>query len=99
MVDNIISASIMKDTHMKESTKLGNGLGRTARGTVFLMDYLLPLAVIGAYRLMPAKTRGNLFGGPSASLSAMTTLRLQRHGGWDIIRIAMSNHPERPKLP
>lgn len=82
---------------MKESTRAGNGLGHIARATVFVMDYLLPLTAMRAYRLIPA--RGALFGGPSASLAAMTSLKQQRHGGWELIRIAASNHPDRPSLP
>lgn len=81
---------------MQPSTKLGNGLGHSARTTVYLMDYVLPLTVIKAYRMIPARLRGKLFGGPSMSFAALQTLKLQRHSGWTIIRLAMSNHPDRP---
>jgi hypothetical protein len=78
----------------RESTRLGNTLGHAARAVVIVMDYALPLAVIGTYRMIPADARGRLFGGPSASLTAMRLLRAQRGGGWEIIRIAMTNHPD-----
>lgn len=84
---------------MKSSTRLGNGLGHSARAVTYTMDYALPLAVIRTYRVIPARTRGKLFGGPSASLAAMLALKAQRGGGWAIIRLAASNHPDRPSLP
>jgi hypothetical protein len=63
------------------------------------MDYALPLAAISAYRLIPDGVRGRAFGGPSASLSAVSVLRSARGGGWQVIKLAASNHPPRPQLP
>ena len=74
-------------------------MGTAMRGAAVLFDYALPLAAISAYRLIPDKQRGDLFGGPSASLAAIAQLRAAGSGGWEIIRIAASNHPPRPHLP
>ena len=84
---------------MRKSTRLGNALGTVMRTAAFTFDYALPLAAISAYRLIPDDRRGRLFGGPSASLAAVASLRRQGGGGWEIIRIAASNHPPRPHLP
>lgn len=83
----------------RTSTTLGNALGGAMRTAAYVFDYALPLTAITAYRLIPAGARGRLFGGPSASLSAVSMLRQAGGGGWVIIRAAASNHPKRPPLP
>ena len=86
-------------TSKKESTALGNVLGTAMRTSAYLFDYALPLIAVTTYRLIPDGTRGDLFGGPSASLAVVGKLRLAGGGGWSLIRAAASNHPKRPKLP
>jgi hypothetical protein len=81
---------------VKESTRAGNALGSMMRAAAFTLDYALPLAAVSAYRLIPASTRGRLFGGPSASLAAVAEIRVLGGAGWQVIRAAASNHPDRP---
>lgn len=89
---------IDRNSQARPSTPLGNALGRAMVSAAYVLDYAVPLAAIKAYRLIPARARTRLFGGPSASGSAITQLRAHRTGGWAIIRtIALSNHPPRPK--
>ena len=83
----------------KPSTRAGNALGSAMRSAAWLFDYALPLAAVTAYRLIPDRRRGALFGGPSASLAAIGHLRAAGSGGWQVIRAAASNHPPRPPLP
>ena len=83
----------------KPSTRAGNALGTAMRAAAHTFDYVLPLAAISAYRLVPDRTRGVMFGGPSASLDTVRALRQAKGGGWALIRLAASNHPTRPKLP
>ena len=83
----------------KPSTPAGNALGSAMRAAARVFDYALPLAAITAYRLIPDRRRGQLCGGPSASLAAVARLRAAGGGGWEIIRAAASNHPPRPTLP
>lgn len=84
---------------MTPSTRLGNALGTAMRAAAFAFDYALPLAAVSAYRLIPDERRRRLFGGPSASLTAVAMIRRARGGGWQAIRAAASNHPDRPQLP
>lgn len=86
-------------TRTKESTALGNALGNAMRAAAYVFDYALPLSAITTYRLIPDSVRGSLFGGPSASLAAVSALRQAGGSGWVIIRAAASNHPKRPPLP
>ena len=81
------------------STRIGNLMGTAMRSAAYAFDYALPLTAITAYRLIPDSLRGYLFGGVSASLSAVGMLRTQGGGGWQIIQMAASNHPPRPPLP
>lgn len=81
----------------QDSTRLGNILGMTVRGSAWLMDYAVPLTLVSAYRLIPAGMRGRLFGGPSTSLDAVRGLRAGL--GWEAVRAAVSNHPPRPTPP
>jgi hypothetical protein len=83
----------------RSSTRLGNALGGAMRGAAFVFDYALPLVAVSAYRLIPDARRGQLFGGPSASLDVVRTVRQAGGGGWAAIRAAASNHPPRPPLP
>ncbi len=83
----------------RESTRLGNMLGSAMRVAAWTFDYALPLGAMSAYRLISDERRGRMFGGPSASLAAVSSLRRQGGGGWEITRIAASNHPPRPTLP
>jgi hypothetical protein len=83
----------------RPSTRAGDALGSAMRGAAWVFDYALPLAAVSAYRLIPDERRGKMFGGPSASLAAVAQLRRAGGGGWQIIRIAASNHPDRPRLP
>jgi hypothetical protein len=80
---------------VKPSTRLGNALGTAMRSSAWVFDYALPLAAISAYLLIPDEHRGRMFGGPSAGRAARALLRSQRSGGWEIIRNAASNHPDR----
>jgi hypothetical protein len=80
---------------VRQSTKLGNILGTAMRGSAHALDYMLPLAAISAYRLIPDQVRGRLFGGPSTSLFAVRMIR-EGQPGWYVIRMAASNHPPRP---
>lgn len=89
-----------KHSRPRPSTPLGDKLGTAMRGAALVMDCALPIAAITAYRLIPGDARGALFGGPSASGTALATIRAQRGGGWQLIsQIAMSNHPPRPPMP
>jgi hypothetical protein len=81
------------------STRFGNMFGAAMRAAAFTFDYALPLVAITSYRLIPDSTRGKLFGGPSASLGAILDLHTAKGGGWQIIKMAASNHPPRPHLP
>ena len=83
----------------RASTRIGNVMGDTMRASAYLFDYAMPLMAVTIYRLIPDHTRGTLFGGPSASLNAIQQMREQVGGGWAIIKIAASNHPDRPPLP
>lgn len=84
---------------MKQSTRLGDALGGAMRASAYLFDYAVPLIAITTYRLIPDRTRGSMFGGPSASLATVGKLRIAGGGGWSLIRMAASNHPDRPHLP
>ena len=88
----------MSNMH-QPSTRLGNTLGTAMRAAALAFDYALPLAAVTAYRLIPDAVRGRAFGGPSASLAAVAALHRARGGGWEIIRAAASNHPDRPHMP
>lgn len=83
----------------RESTRTGNALGSAMRSAAYIFDYMLPLTAVSAYRLIPDARRQQLFGGPSASLGTIRALRAARGGGWQLIRLAASNHPPRPPLP
>ena len=83
----------------RPSTRLGNSLGTAMRAAAWTFDYALPLAAVTAYRLIPDDTRGRMFGGPSVSLAIVGEIREEGGAGWQIIRLAASNHPPRPTLP
>lgn len=81
------------------STRLGHLMCGAMKAAAFTFDYALPLAAISAYRLIPDGTRGRMFGGPSASFSAVRALRAAGGGGWQIISLAARDnggyHPDR----
>jgi hypothetical protein len=81
---------------VRMSTRLGNALGGAMRLSALTFDYFIPLVAIRTYQLIPADGRRVLFGGSSASVNVVRKLRTRRGGGWELIRIAASNHPDRP---
>ena len=83
----------------RQSTKAGNVLGSLMIRAAWTFDYALPIAAISAYRLIPDRARGSLFGGPSASRDTLNAIRAAGGNGWEFIKIAASNHPPRPALP
>lgn len=78
------------------STPLGDALGGAMRVSARFFDYVLPIAAIRVYRLIPARWRGPLFGGPSASCAAIQRIKAQGGGGWEVIRADSDKHPPRP---
>lgn len=89
----------MSTSTVMPSTRLGNMLGSAMRAAAWTFDYAIPLGCVSAYRLIPDHVRGQMFGGPSASMNAVRTMRGLGGGGWSAIRAAASNHPDRPPLP
>lgn len=83
----------------KPSTKLGDAIGRAVRGLAFTFDYVVPVAGLATYRMIPGTARGAMFGGPSTSAACMSAMLTQRGNGWSILRAGVSNHPDRPSLP
>lgn len=92
---------LLSETHnqgaeaIRPSTPLGNALGGAMRASARFFDYTLPIAAIRAYRLIPARWRGPLFGGPSASYAAIQRIKAQGGGGWEVIRADSDKHPPR----
>lgn len=79
------------------STRLGSRLGTAMIVAAWAFDCALPLAAIRVYQVIPERTRGRRFGGPSASVAAARQIRELGGGGWQVIRaVAVSNHPPQP---
>jgi hypothetical protein len=68
---------------------------------LWVFDYKLPLALIWTYQRIPARVRGQAFGGQSLSVATASRIRTARGEGWAAIRAAavVWDRPPRPPLP